>query len=29
MSLQDFRARLHHEQFQFAETLAFIAAHSH
>ena len=27
MSLQDFRARLHHEQFQFAETLAFIAEH--
>ena len=27
MSLQDFRARLHHEQFQFAETLAFVAEH--
>lgn len=27
MSLQDFRARLHGEQFQFAETLAFIAEH--
>lgn len=27
MNLQDFRARLHSEQFLFAETLAFIAAH--
>lgn len=27
MSLQDFRARLHNEQFQFAETLAFVAEH--
>lgn len=27
MSLQDFCARLHNEQFLFAETLAFIAAH--
>lgn len=25
MTLQDFRTRLHDEQFQFAETLAFIA----
>lgn len=25
--LQDFRARLHNEQFLFAETLAFIAQH--
>jgi hypothetical protein len=27
MNLQDFRARLHGEHFQFAETLAFIADH--
>lgn len=27
MTLQDFRARLHGEQFQFAETLAFVAEH--
>ncbi|WP_068829762.1 HopJ type III effector protein [Pseudomonas sp. BMS12] len=27
MTLQDFRARLHNEQFQFAETLAFVAEH--
>ena len=27
MSLQDFRARLHGEQFQFADTLAFVAEH--
>ena len=27
MTLQDFRARLHGEQLQFAETLAFIAEH--
>lgn len=27
MTLQDFRARLHHEQFLFAETLAFVAEH--
>jgi len=27
MTLQDFRARLHGEQFQFAETLAFITEH--
>ncbi|UUY06562.1 HopJ type III effector protein [Pseudomonas sp. J452] len=27
MNLQDFRARLHSEQFLFAETLAFVAAH--
>ncbi len=27
MNLQDFRARLHNEHFQFAETLAFVAEH--
>ncbi|MEO4045876.1 HopJ type III effector protein [Pseudomonas sp. CAU 1711] len=27
MTLQDFRARLHAEQFLFAETLAFVAEH--
>ncbi|MDX5371749.1 MAG: HopJ type III effector protein [Pseudomonadaceae bacterium] len=27
MTLQDFRARLHGEQFQFAETLALVAEH--
>ncbi|MBC9251786.1 HopJ type III effector protein [Pseudomonas alcaligenes] len=27
MTLQDFRARLHSEQFLFAETLAFVAEH--
>ena len=27
MNLQDFRARLHNDQFQFAETLAFVGQH--